>query len=55
MFNRSTSTVEQIDPELYAAIPADNHAPDNEAKLAEVRAEVAVLARRFPVYGPNAG
>jgi glycine hydroxymethyltransferase len=29
-------------------------APRDEAKLAAVRAEVAVLARRFPVYGPNA-
>jgi glycine hydroxymethyltransferase len=29
-------------------------APDDEAKLAQVRTEVALLARRFPVYGPNA-
>jgi hypothetical protein len=57
MFNRSQSTVELVEPELFSAICAEiaacnkNGIPNDESNLSRVRTEVAALVRRFPVYG----
>ena len=64
MFSRQT-LIEQTDPELWAVIQAENARqeahieliadvlddPRNPATVERVRAQVAELTARFPVYG----